>query len=353
MIDRVQLKEQQSYALNDACASQAESMMELMGDDSPFTLAHSPRGENFSVEGSIGQVLFRDGTQINIVPTIPSVRSDDGSSKMLMEMLYSVFGMTTKGSMADDLFEFFVRVFIDSISKLVNKGLRSKYHLVSGNEKAFKGRIVFNEHIRQNYIHKERIFVEYEFYSQNRPENRLIKTTLEALSRKTTDSHNIKGLKTLIMSMEEIPSSTDVDKDLGMVIMDRNMVDYESPLLWCNIFLKGMGLAGASKDNLSYALLVRTHDLYSSYVAKMSTVERTDGTFQVRYGADIRNDGDSKGVSVIMIDLNWSFYDRQKDVTVLDPEALFMSAPGYRVIPHAGGNRLRSMAGSYLSDVLV
>jgi hypothetical protein len=85
----------------------------------------------------------------------------------------------------------------------------------------------------------------------------------------------------------------------------------------------------------------------------MSTVERTDGTFQVRYGADIRNDGDSKGVSVIMIDLNWSFYDRQKDVTVLDPEALFMSAPGYRVIPHAGGNRLRSMAGSYLSDVLV
>ena len=353
MITRVQLRELQSFTLDEACASQIESMMGLMGDDSPFTLAHSPRGENLSVEGSIGQILFRDGTQIDVIPTIPSVRSDDGSSRMLMEMLYSVFGMTTRGSMATDLFEFFVRVFIDSISRLVVRGLRSKYHLVSGNEKSFKGKIVFNEHIRQNYIHKERIFVEYEYYSQNRPENRLIKTTLEALSRKTTDSHNIKGLKTLIMSMEEIPSSTDVDKDLGMIIMDRNMVDYESPLLWCKIFLKGMGLAGASKDNLSYALLVDTRDLYGAYVAKMSASERTDGTFQVRYGADIRNDGDSKGVSVIMIDLNWSFYDRSRDITVLDPEAMFMNAPGYRVIPHAGADRLRAMAGSYLSDVLI
>ena len=353
MIDRVQLKEQQSYTLNDACASQAESMMELMEEDNPFTLAKSPRGENLSVDGCIGQVLFRDGMQIDIIPTIPSVRSDDGSSRMLMEMLYSTFGMTTRGGMADNLFEFFVRVFIDSISKLVVRGLRSKYHLVSGNEKSFKGKIVFNEHIRQNYIHKERIFVEYEYYSQNRPENRLIKTTLEALSRKTTDSHNIKGLKTLIMNMEEIPSSTDVDKDLSMVIMDRNMVDYQSPLLWCNIFLKGMGLAGASKDNLSYALLVRTRDLYSAYVAKMSAIDRTDGNFQVKYDADIRNDGDSKGVSVIMIDLKWSFYDRNKDQIVLDPEALYMSAPGYRVIPHVGGDRLKAMAGSYLSDVLV
>ena len=353
MIEKVLLKELQPHLLNDACASQAESMIDLMEADCPFTLAKSPRGMNLSVDGCIGQVLFRDGTQIDITPTIPSIRTDDGTSRMLMEMLYSVFGMTTRGAMANDLFEFFVRMFIDSISKLVVRGLRSKYHLVSGNEKSFKGKIVFNEHIRQNYIHKERIFVEYEYYSQNRPENRLIKTTLEALSRKTTDSHNIKGLKTLIMNMEEIPSSTDVDKDLSMVIMDRNMVDYESPLLWCNIFLKGMGLAGASKDNLSYALLVRTRDLYSAYVAKMSAVDRTDGTFQVRYTADIRKDGESKGVSVIMIDLKWSFYDRQKDVTILDPEALYMSAPGYRVIPHVGGDRLRAMAGSYLSDVLV
>ena len=353
MSGTVQLKELQSMTLDDSGAKQLNKMMELLAEDNFFSLDHSPRGENMKAEGCIGTIQFRDGTLVNLIPDLKSIKSDDGSSRILMEMLYSVFGMSTKNGMVDNLFEFFVRVFIDTVNKLIVRGLRSKYHLVRGNEKSFKGKIVFNEHIRQNYIHKERIFVEYEYYSQNRPENRLIKTTLEVLSRRTTDSSNIKGLKTLILGLEEIPSSVDVEKDFSQVVIDRNMVDYISPMLWCNLFLKGMGLAGASKDNIPYALLIRTQDLYSAYVAKMSTIERTEGMYQVRYEADVRTEGDAKDVSVIMIDLDWSFYDRQKDETVNDAEALYLSAPGYRVIPDVGGNRLRSMAGSYLSDVLV
>jgi hypothetical protein len=353
MSEAVQLKELQSMTLDDSGAKQLGKMMELLAEDNFFSLDHSPRGENMKAEGCIGVMSFKDGTMVNLIPDMKSIKSDDGSSRILMEMLYSVFGMSTKNGMVDNLFEFFVKVFIDTVNKLIVRGLRSKYHLVRGNEKSFKGKIVFNEHIRQNYIHKERIFVEYEYYSQNRPENRLIKTTLEVLSRRTTDSSNIKGLKTLILGLEEIPSSVDVEKDFSQVIIDRNMVDYISPMLWCNLFLKGMGLAGASKDNLSYAMLIRTEDLYSAYVAKMSTIERTEGMYQIRYNADVRNEGDAKGVSVIMIDLDWSYYDRQKDETVNDAEALYLSAPGYRVIPDVGGNRLRSMAGSYLSDVLV
>ncbi len=353
MSEAVQLKELQSMTLDDSGAKQLNKMMELLAEDNFFSLDHSPRGENMKAEGCIGLMSFKDGTMVNLIPDMKSIKSDDGSSRILMEMLYSVFGMSTKNGVVDNLFEFFVKVFIDTVNKLIVRGLRSKYHLVRGNEKSFKGKIVFNEHIRQNYIHKERIFVEYEYYSQNRPENRLIKTTLEVLSRRTTDSSNIKGLKTLILGLEEIPSSVDEEKDFSQVIIDRNMVDYISPMLWCNLFLKGMGLAGASKDNLSYAMLIRTQDLYSAYVAKMSTIERTEGMYQIRYNADVRNEGDAKGVSVIMIDLDWSFYDRQKDETVNDAEALYLSAPGYRVIPDVGGNRLRSMAGSYLSDVLV
>ena len=353
MSSTVQLKELQSMFLDDNGAKQVSKVMELLGEDNFFSLDHSPRGENMKAEGCIGTIQFRDGTLVNLIPDLKSIKSDDGSSRILMEMLYSVFGMSTKNGMVDNLFEFFVRVFIDTVNKLIVRGLRSKYHLVRGNEKSFKGKIVFNEHIRQNYIHKERIFVEYEYYSQNRPENRLIKTTLEVLSRRTTDSSNIKGLKTLILGLEEIPSSVDGEKDFSQVVIDRNMVDYISPMLWCNLFLKGMGLAGASKDNIPYALLIRTQDLYSAYVAKMSTIERTEGMYQVRYEADVRTEGDAKDVSVIMIDLDWSFYDRQKDETVNDAEALYLSAPGYRVIPDVGGNRLRSMAGSYLSDVLV
>ena len=353
MTDTIQLKETDSLYIDEACSKQFLTMMELLEGLNYLNLDRTPKGECISARNCIGLVTFRDGTYVNLIPNLTDVKSDDGSSRILMEMLYSVFGMSTKNGIAENLFEFFVRVFIDTVSRLIQRGLRSKYHLVSGNEKSFKGKIVFNEHIRQNYIHKERIYVEYETYSQNRPENRLIKTTLEALSRRTTASTNIKGLKTLIMGLEEIPSSTDVDRDLSMVVIDRNMIDYISPMLWCNIFLKGMGLAGASKDNLSYAMLMDMRSLFGAYVAKMSTIERTSGMYQIKYGADVRNEGDAKGISVIVIDLSWSFYDREKDETVTDAESLYMAAPGYRVIPVAGGDRLKSMAGNYLSDVLI
>ena len=346
------LREGQFIGLDASQTEQVDAMADLMEGKNIFETVRSSNGSELRVLGHTGLIQFNDGSSIYVVPDIKPELTGEGVSRIFMNMLYSVFGISTMGGTVDNLFEFFVRGFIDAVNTLINRGLRSKYHLVSGNEKSFKGRIVFNEHIRQNFIHKERIFVEYEYYSQNRPENRVIKTTLEALSRKTTDNHNAKGLKDLIGHMEEIPSSVDVDRDLSMTVMDRNMVDYITPMFWCNIFLKGMGLAGASRENMCYSLLIDTDSLFKAYVAKMASMERDDGVYQLRYDVDIAKEAESKGVSVIDVKLGWTFYNREKDLSITDAEQLYMSTPGYRVIPRSGEDRIRSMAGSYLSDVL-
>ena len=346
------LREGRHILVDDSETKQIQSMEELLGGRGVFDLLKAPRGYSLSVRGYAGMLSFRDGKTVIIVPEIKSVVTDEGTAHTFMEMLYTVFGISTVGTLAENLFEFFIRGFVDAVSKLTVRGLRSKYHLVSGNEKSVKGKIVFNEHIRQNYIHKERIFVEYEYYSQNRPENRLIKTTMEALSRRSKDSHNIKALKNLIAQMEEIPSTTDVDKDMSMVVMDRNMIDYVTPMFWCNVFLRGMGLAGASKENLSFALMVDTDSLFRAYVAKMAAMEREDGMYKLSYDAEILKEGDAKGVSYIDLKLDWNYYDRANDVNIKDAESLYMTTPGYRVIPRSGDNRIRAMAGSYLADTL-
>ena len=132
------------------------------------------------------------------------------------------------------------------------------------------------------------------------------------------------------------------------------MADYEGPMMWCNIFLKGMGLGGSSSGVLPYALLISTDVLFGAYVARKSSANRTDGSFLIKYRAEINTEGDATGVSVIRIDLDWNYYNREKDRTETDAEMMFMSAPGYRVIPRAeDGDRLRAMAGSYLADAMV
>ncbi|MGI6009852.1 MAG: 5-methylcytosine restriction system specificity protein McrC [Methanomethylophilus sp.] len=331
-------------------AEQVRAIAALMDSDGgSLNVTESPNGPMVEAVGCVGEVRFEDGTGINILPHLPPELTPEGPARSLMEMLYSIFGISSRERNEASLFEFFVRIFADEVDRLIVKGLRSKYHSVSGNEKAFKGRIVFNEHIRRNYIHKERIYVEYETFSQDRPENRLIKTTVAALLRKTADGRNARRLKTILLAMEDIPESTDVDRDFSMQTADRNMADYKSPLMWCNIFLRGMRMAGSSGARFCYALTVDEDTLYGAYVARASSVSRTDGSYRMKYRAETSSEDNA---SSIRVRLDWSFFDRARGTNLTDAAYLYMSAPGYRPIPHGGGDTVKAMAGSYLSEAL-
>ena len=137
------------------------------------------------------------------------------------------------------------------------------------------------------------------------------------------------------------------------IVLDRNMIDYTTPLYWCRIFLKGLGLAGASRENVPYMLILDTDSLFKAYVGRMAASENENGTYQLKYTVDVYNEAVTKGVSAIKVNLDWTFYDRVRDRNISDAESLYMSTPGYRAIPDYGANRIRSMAGSYLSDTLV
>lgn len=311
-----------------------------------------------TASGCIGQMRFTDGSIIDVMPDItgkrgPSLESEALNKKALMYMLYAIFNIDIKEGVMEDLFEFFVRVYIDEVRKLISKGLRSAYTNIQGNEKSFKGRILFSENIRENFIHKERVYVEYELYSPDRAENRLIKRTLELLSRKSLNSRNRKDIKTILLDLEEIPSSTDIATDFDKCVIDRNMMDYITPMIWCNIFLKGMGLAGNGKGAVPFSLFLRTEDIFAAFVARMASKGRKDGAFSLRYDADILTRGDISSISVILVKTKWSYYDRTKDKAITDAESLFLSAPGYRIIPHGKGSRVKAMAGSYLADMKV
>ena len=55
-----------------------------------------------------------------------------------------------------NIYEMFISLFVNSIDNLIKKGLKSSYILQEQNSNFLKGKLKFNEHIKQNYIHKER-----------------------------------------------------------------------------------------------------------------------------------------------------------------------------------------------------
>ncbi|MBX2079273.1 restriction endonuclease, partial [Campylobacter peloridis] len=56
------------------------------------------------------------------------------------------------------LFEIFITMFLDEFDKVYKKGLLRSYVNCEENRAFLKGKLLFNEHIKLNFIHKERFF---------------------------------------------------------------------------------------------------------------------------------------------------------------------------------------------------
>jgi 5-methylcytosine-specific restriction enzyme subunit McrC len=62
---------------------------------------------------------------------------------------------------------------------LVKRGIRSDYVRQEDNLAFLKGKMLVSEQIKHNSVRQDRFFVEYDSFEVNRPENRLIKSSLQ------------------------------------------------------------------------------------------------------------------------------------------------------------------------------
>ncbi len=103
-------------------------------------------------------------------------------------------------------------------------------------------------------MHQERFYVGYDEYQVNRPENRLVKSTLLKLQGITTSAENSKSIRQLLTSFELVSPSTNYDKDFSKVVIDRNTKDYEMLMQWSRVFLKNKSFTTFSGTESARAL---------------------------------------------------------------------------------------------------
>lgn len=232
-------------------------------------------GKVITAKNYVGIISMKDGTTIEILPKIFSKSLDNilQVKKLLVDMLKSLRNSPYKSlqtSQLDvekmDIFEIFIRMFLDEVLFIVKRGLKSSYETVSKNETVFKGKLLFSQQIRHNFAHKERVYVEFDEFNNNRPENKLIKSTLLYLYRQTTSVKNKNDIKTLLNAFAEVEPSSNYENDYSKFSPDRNMKDYSTALLWCRVFLMGKSFTSFSGSNLAFALLFPMEKLFESYI---------------------------------------------------------------------------------------
>lgn len=231
-------------------------------------------GKVIQARNYVGLIQMKNGFQIQILPKVSSSEMED-TKKTFLQMLRSMKDFPSKvfndSHLKIDkmnLYEIFINMYIQEVRNLMKKGLRSAYLPVQDNLNYYKGKLNVGEHIKRNLIHKERFYVGYDEFDINRPENRLIKSTLLKLQKLSSSTANLKEIRQLLLHFEMVKSSSNYTRDFSLVVIDRNTKDYETLMRWSKVFLLNQSFTTFSGNTTARALLFPMEKVFEAYVAK-------------------------------------------------------------------------------------
>ncbi|MCH5192503.1 MAG: hypothetical protein J1F11_00975 [Oscillospiraceae bacterium] len=224
----------------------------------------------------VGIVMLKDGTQIEILPRIRADFEDNvvASKMLILYMLDAIKEIPVKK--VDEryfkkeqlnLFEICVRMYADDVLNVIQGGLKQTYVPYRGNEMFVKGKTIYSEHAKKNFAHKEKFFCEYDVFSVDRAENRLMKKALEMLNKLSSNNLNKKQLNMLIMALDEVDASKNISNDFKQCTGDRGMVKYFKVMKWCKLFMQNNGTTFFTGGKVKYAMLFHMDKLFSACIA--------------------------------------------------------------------------------------
>lgn len=301
-------------------------------------------GKVLQAQNYVGLIQTKDGTTIEILPKIQNVE-EDKAKEILIKMLKTLkkspfknFNTAHLKSTKMPLLEIFITMFLEELAVLVRKGIKSDYITKEENLPFLKGKLKVGEQIKKNSIHKERFYVEYQEFLSDRAENRLIKTTLHYLYKKSHATKNQQRIREFLFVFDEISLCKDIKNDFLHVKPNRQMKDYEHILLWCKTFLLENAFSPYKGDDIAFALLFDMNLLFESYVGaylkkKGLHVSLQDkGKHLVEEPRKFALKPDiviTKEDKIIIADTKWKIIKEEKDISQSDMYQLFAYGKKY------------------------
>lgn len=235
-------------------------------------------GRTVTFKNYVGLIQVKDKLKIQVLPKIASLKDDKDKTKtkeIFLKMLRSMkdfpcksFTKANLNIKKMNLYEIFINMYIQEVLHLVKRGIKSDYVNCEDNLPVYKGKLLVNEHLKHNYMHKERFYVSFDEYKENRPENKLVKSTLLKLQKLTNSFENSKNIRQLLTFFELVDPSSNYDQDFSRVVINRNTKDYDNLIIWSKVFLKNKSFTSFAGANSSRALLFPMEKLFESYVAQ-------------------------------------------------------------------------------------
>ncbi|MFV5372638.1 McrC family protein [Acinetobacter pittii] len=315
----------------------------------------------------VGVIETKCGTRIEILPKHVDItlnESDESAIEKERELLkkmlkvslhlpYRDAGEASLSRFKQPIHEWIIDQFLCNFEKLIQRGLRFDYHRVQEEQKYLRGQLQHVKHMRQSPARKHIFPIEHDIYEVDRPENRLIKTALDVVCKKTRSSKNWKLAQELRLMTGEIPKSQNIVQDFKQWQSGRLLALYAEIKPWTELILSDYMPVSTHGGWRGMSLLFPMEKLFEHYVAYHLCRELNDWEvrtqvssqhiclyesrpiFRLRPDIQIQH---KKTRKKIILDTKWKLLD-QNDQTcrfgLKDSDVQQMFAYSYYYLDHA------------------
>lgn len=257
---------------------ESEALRAAAAGESAWVRVTQRRGRRaVQVTSFVGVIRAPDGFQIEVLPKVgKSIGGGDAHARrLLVEMLRCLGGFrhvqTDSAKLVATrmpLLEVFIGEFLRAVEHIVKRGLRNDYRLRQDNVFALRGKLQMAMHLRQNLCRRDRFFAEFDEFSTNRPENRLLHAALRrALSWTAAQAHQ-QLARELCFVFAEVPQSERPAVDFSRIRLDRGMGHYADALAWARLILEDESPLTGAGGHRAPSLLFPMEAVFEAYVAK-------------------------------------------------------------------------------------
>ncbi|MCO1335277.1 McrC family protein [Microbulbifer sp. OS29] len=226
----------------------------------------------------VGFLQSPTGEAIEILPKthrqLPSANEAQQSRQLLQKMLAISLGISPRCAGPADLqrqplslHEWIFSQFLQALSRLLKRGLRSDYQRRAEESRFIRGRLNLARQAQQTPDRATWFHIEHDIFNPAIRENRLLKSALEITLKLCTTADNWRLANSFNHQMAAVPTSRAPLDELPKWRSGRLMQSYEPVKPWCRLILQNLNASFTQGEHRGIALLFPMERLFENYVA--------------------------------------------------------------------------------------
>lgn len=178
---------------------------------------------------------------------------------------------------SSSLLDLFLWQFLEGVELLVHQGLVKRYRQNQANQKALKGRLLFQDQVKKNLVHKERFFTEHQVYDRDHLLHQIIKKALTILVNVGSIPIKAHAYK-LLYSFEGFSDITVTANTFKSIRFNRKTQPYQQVIQLSKLIILNYSpdLSAGSENILS--ILFDMNKLFEKYIYRQ--IKKEEESFE-------------------------------------------------------------------------